>query len=473
MKKIKVETNAKSIKGLLVILIIILAIPSIIYIVSEKNIYGFWGYPTISLKFNISPLLNGILFFSNFGLISLLYVIIIKNYNNIFKNQKEIFIFIIVISALFTIILPITSTDVFYYISTGWSESKYGVNPYYTSVYELICNTKILDDEILNKIPRIWSNQKIVYGPIWPFICKVLTSISFGNLSIALIIFKIFNFIIHLLNCRLIYKISNKKIFLLIYSLNPLILFEGLTNVHNDVLLIFFILVALYLAIKKKNIVLSVISLAIATTVKYVAILIVPFIVIYYFRKKSLLKRILNAIWLAIIFILVLGCTYLLYARDIQVIQGIFTQQGKYANSLSLIIFLIDSNVAVQFTKISTSIFILVYFVEMLICLFNKNVKLIKNLRIIYTIILIFILFVITNFQVWYIMWLLPFISFQNKKIIKSTINLSIAAELAFSVFFIFGESYLYGGYLFGTMIVLWFVFNKVNFKKFVEFNIN
>ena len=70
-------------------------------------------------------------------------------------------------------------------------------------------------------------------------------------------------------------------------------------------------------------------------------------------------------------------------------------------------------------------------------------------------------------------MWLLPFISFQNKQTIKSTINLTIAAELACTIFFALGEGYIYGHYFLGTMIVLWFVFNKVNFKKFVEFNIN
>ena len=118
MKKIKIEANEKSIKILFIVLIIILSIPSILYIFNEKNIYEFWGYPTISLKFGISPLLNGILFFSIFGLISLLYVIIIKNHKKIFKSKKEIYIFIIIVSMLFTIILPITSTDIFYYIST-------------------------------------------------------------------------------------------------------------------------------------------------------------------------------------------------------------------------------------------------------------------------------------------------------------------------------------------------------------------
>ena len=164
---------------------------------------------------------------------------------------------------------------------------------------------------------------------------------------------------IHILNCIILDKLSNKRLFTLIYALNPLVLFEGITNVHNDILLLFFILLSLYFALKKQNIVLSIVSLALATAIKYVAILIVPFIVIYYYRKERAGKRILNAIWLALIFILILCEIYLIYTRDLQVIQGIFTQQGKYAKSLFLAIYLlINPDVAEKLSLIFMLLFI-------------------------------------------------------------------------------------------------------------------
>lgn len=474
MKKIKVEANAKSIKSLLIILIIILALPSIIYILTKNSILEFECNYNYLFQFNINHILDAIIFLTIFSLICLIYIIILKNYKKIFKSKKEIYIFVIIISLLFAVILPMTSTDVFYYISTGWSEAKYGVNPYYTSVYELKQTNNINDDEILNKIPKVWEGQKIVYGPVWPLVCKILTLFSFGHLSLALIIFKIFNLGIHILNCIILDKISNKRLFTLIYALNPLILFEGITNVHNDILLLFFILLSLYFALKKQNIVLSIISLVVATAIKYVAVLIVPFIVIYYYRREKVGKRILNAIWLALIFISILCGIYLIYTRNLQVIQGIFTQQGKYAKSLFLAVYLlINPDVAGNLSLIFMLLFIVFYLIEVTIKLFKKNINLRNSFRTVYTILLTFLLLVITNFQVWYIMWLLPFISFQNKQTIKSTINLTIAAELACTIFFALGEGYIYGHYFLGTMIVLWFVFNKVNFKKFVEFNIN
>ena len=474
MKKIKVEANAKSIKGLLIISIIILALPSIIYILTQNSILEFECNYNYLFQFNINHVLDAIIFLTIFSLICLIYILILKNHKEIFKSKREIYMFVIIISLLFAVILPMTSTDVFYYISTGWSETKYGVNPYYTSVYELKQTNNINDDEILNKIPKVWEGQKIVYGPAWPLVCKILTFFSFGYLSVALVIFKIFNLGIHILNCIILDKISNKRLFTLIYALNPLVLFEGITNVHNDILLLFFILLSLYFVLKKQNIVLSIVSLAVATAIKYVAILIIPFIVIYYYRKEKAGKRILNAIWLALIFILILCGIYLIYTRDLQVIQGIFTQQEKYAKSLFLAIYLLISpDVAGKLSLIFMLLFVTFYLIEVLVNLFKKKINLKNSFRTVYTILLTFLLLVITNFQVWYIMWLLPFISFQNKQTIKSTINLTIAAELACTIFFALGEGYIYGHYFLGTMILLWFVFNKVNFKKFVEFNIN
>ena len=189
----KIKTNAKSIKILFIIFITLLALPSIIYMLTGNSISKVKANFNFLFQIYIDNILDATIFFTIFSLISLMYVFILKNYKKIFKEKKDIYKFIIIIAALFTIILPMTSTDVFYYISTGWSEANYGVNPYYTSVYELKQTNNITDDEILNKIPKIWEDQKIVYGPVWPFICKILTMLSFGSLPLALINFKIFN----------------------------------------------------------------------------------------------------------------------------------------------------------------------------------------------------------------------------------------------------------------------------------------
>ena len=475
MKKLQIEIkNVNTIKIMFIIFIILLALPSIIYMLTGNKILDLNpDYIYNIVENNRNNLINALIYLGIMTLISITYILILKKYKEIFKNNKDIIKFVTIVSVLFMLILPMTSTDIFYYIATGWSDAKYKINPYYTSVYELKQSNEIQNDEILQKMPEFWEQQKIVYGPFWTLVSKLLASLSFGNLTLALFIFKIFNLCLHLLNCKLIHKLTNKKILMLIYALNPLVLFESITNVHNDILLVFFILLSLYFAIKKKNIVLSIIALSIATAVKYVAVLLAPFLVIWYYRNEKISKRILNALWLALIFLIVLCGIYLIYTRDVQVLQGIITQQGKYAKSLLLIIDLIfNYKIANTVKLIFTIIFASIYLIEIFANLFKKKVSLRDNLRISYTMILRLLLLVITNFQVWYIIWLMPLIMWQNKKIIKSTINLTITAELASTIFFAFGEGYIYGTYFFALMVILWFIFNKININKFIEIKI-
>ena len=97
--------------------------------------------------------------------------------------------------------------------------------------------------------------------------------ISNKNINICIITFKFINILIHLLNCYLIYKISNKKIFSVIYGLNPSILLEFIGNMHNDTILVAFILLAIYFIYKKNNLKISILFLALSTGMKYFSIL--------------------------------------------------------------------------------------------------------------------------------------------------------------------------------------------------------
>ena len=144
-----------------------------------------------------------------------------------------------------------------------------------------------------------WADSTVVYGPIWTLICKMVAGLSFGNLDFALLLFKIVNVLVHLGNCYIIYKISHKKLFVLLYGLNPFVLIEGIACVHNDIFVALFVLMAMYCLIKKKNLVFSIIFLAMATAIKYFEIILLPFLIIYYFREEKPLKRLrkMYAIW--------------------------------------------------------------------------------------------------------------------------------------------------------------------------------
>ena len=114
--------------------------------------------------------------------------------------------------------------------------------------------------------------------------------------------FKLLNLMVHIFNCYMIYKISHKKIFSIIYGLNPFVLIEALSNVHNDIFVIAFILLATYFLIRKKNLFVATLFLSLATAIKYFAILLLPITIIYYFRKEKPQTRFIKLykIWTAI-----------------------------------------------------------------------------------------------------------------------------------------------------------------------------
>lgn len=458
------KDNEKYIKFIYILITLLFLVPSITYIISKKkiaNVYSDFSFFYIPVGREITgdKIIGTILFLGIFISLFALYIYIVKNSKRLFNSNKQMAKYIIIIAVIFAIMLPMTSTDVFYYIGTGWSEAKYKVNPYYTSVYDILQEQKANGeelDEMLLKTPTVWKGQTIVYGPIWPILCRILSGLSFGNVGLALSIYKVFNLILHLLSCYIIYKLTKKKQFVLLYALNPMILFNVLCNVHNDILSIALILVALYFFKEKKNIVLTVVFIALATAVKYYAMLLIPFLIIYRYRKEKPLKRILYSMGWASLFIVVITGVYLLYMRDFEVLKGVMTQQSKFTNSIFLIFFLnISNEFAIKASNICMCLFIVVYLITVIKFLFAKKVSFINSIRTYNNLLLIFIFFTITAFQSWYVIWLFPTVMWQKQKMINLILGITVSVELAKGLYFLLSEWYVYGKYYYNIMLVL------------------
>lgn len=450
--------------------------PSIAYFVKGGKILDlissftfFFTRPTGSVTF--AKIIGTILFVGLFCAISFVYYKILKNHKEQFTNTKKVAGFVLIISLIFFIMLPLTSTDVFYYIGTGWSEAHYGVNPYYTSVNEVLENYEgATSDEMLLKMKGIWSGQTVVYGPVWPVICKILSGLSCGNLFLALYIYKLFYLILHLMNTYLIYKITNKRnLFALMYGLNPLILFDGLANGHNEVLVIFFILLGLYFFIRKKNMFVTIVAFALATAVKYFAILLIPFIVLYYYRKEKPLKKILKSSLWAIIFIIILALCYMIYMRNFDILNGIMTQQGKFVNSILTGLAILDFNKALLVSKGFMLAFIVIYVATIIKLLFtNKQHTFSTYIRTYNFLLVLFLFGAITNFQSWYTLWLLPTLIWDNSKNIKWLISITILSELANTIYFLAYEHFMFGA-IYPIILIIAIIVSKKICNKTVN----
>ena len=207
--------NNKVLLYLMALIAIILCVPSIIYLINNKTVDGFSAYYTYTLQpWNnmLEGLMSGIIIVGLLTLFTVLYIWIIKKEQEFVKNTKNILIFIAIISFVFMLILPYLSSDIYYYMGDSWVLAKYGENPYYTSVGNL--QETGINDEILDNT-GYWKNTTSVYGPLWNIFSSILVSLSFGKVTIALFIFKIASYLIHVLNSYLIYKITKSTKYML------------------------------------------------------------------------------------------------------------------------------------------------------------------------------------------------------------------------------------------------------------------
>lgn len=431
------KENSKGKKFLLPIIIffttiVLFILPSIIYIVKNKTIYRFfyvWTYFFRLPESQAEKLMNALIFFLLITILFLTYILIIKKHKQF--SIKQIAIMIIIASILFVLVIPYTSSDVYSYIANGWSAAHYGENPYYISTGEITEETG-QNEPMFNKVANCWRYETVVYGPLWTVICTALSGLSFGNIDIALLIFKLANLIVHLCNCIIIYKVTRKKIFVALYGLNPFILFEALANVHNDIFVILFILLAIYYTIKKKNLFIAVAFIALATAIKYLSILILPFIVIYYVRKKELKDRIKYCIICGLEYIAIIALFYFIFMKDLSVFGGIFTQQGKYNRSIFYILFeILGENTVKILQNICLGVFAIIFGYVCIKLLLQKNIKFKQVIKEYNFILLVFTFILITNFNPWYIMWFYPTMFWLRSKSQETILAISYSGEIA------------------------------------------
>lgn len=452
IKSLKDKFTKNVTKILFVIVCIMFAMPSIKYYINNKTIFKFEQWFKFLLN-DTNRISQTYIYVLILCALILLYFLIVKNREKIFKSNKQMFAFIAIVTVIFIAVIPFTSSDIFYYLGIGRLDSTYHQNPYYVTIKEFVeqgTNSQYLESDtvLAQGYINVWSDSTVVYGPIWTIICKMVASLSFGNIDIGLLVFKTINALVHLLNCYLIYKITRKKMFTLLYGLNPYILIECIACVHNDIFVVLFTLASFYFLLKKKNIWISILFLALATAIKYFTILLLPFMIIYHFRKEKPLKRFRNCILYGLMFIITLIMFYLLYIQDFNVFSGMFIQQEKIAKSFYVIIteyFTEPDGLASKINVFLLKAFIIIYFFTCVTVLNKKHIKWQKEIQKANYFIIAFLFLLITNFQPWYIMWLFPCFMWQKPKDIKLIIQISLISQIANSVFLAYGEGWKYG----------------------------
>ena len=465
MTENKTKFNCIS-KKLFVIISIILVIPSLFYIMGNGTILDFNNYYNFFINDGSHKIVSTIVYICTFSALSAIYVLFI-NEKGYFKNIKKLLKYVAGVSIIFVAMLPWHSSDIFYYMGVGELHSVYGQNPYYKTIKQYVNeNPEITQSDTIMKQGNLnyWSNTTVVYGPVAQTIFSIFTKISFKNLDVCLVLFKLLNVIIHLLNCWLIYKITKKLKFSIIYGLNPYILMEFIGMVHNDTIVVFFVLLCMYFLLKRKQILPSVAFLAIATGIKYFTILLLPIVILYHFKnEKRILRRIFKCIKYGMIFLIIVLLEYAIYYKDMNIFTAMLVQNEKFSKSIysgiiglgvlnnTLAIILFGKIVVLQelSTILRQTIFIIFLFTYVKFCidlLITKNLKLAKILRKYNTELIIF-MFSLGTFQQWYLVWLFATLPWQKTKMIKSIVIVTLASEIANTIYMFRVESFKYDAF--------------------------
>ena len=195
-------------------------------------------------------------------------------------TRKEVWFLILATTVILTFSYNAFSYDLFNYIFDAKIVTHYHQNPYIHKALDFP------QDPMLSFMH--WTHRTYPYGPMWLiltvplsffvnfflptfFIFKTLIALSF--LGTAFFISKILN------------KISphNEVFGLVFFALNPLVIIESLVSGHNDIVMIFLSMVALYSVMNNKY-VRSFILLVLSIGIKFATIFLIPVFAFLYFQ---------------------------------------------------------------------------------------------------------------------------------------------------------------------------------------------
>lgn len=223
---------------------------------------------------------------SEFWLYFVVYTGIFLTYLLEFKksNKQPIWPWAIAFRLVFLISIPYLSDDFYRFIWDGTLINQ-GINPYLH-----------LPSEIENAVrqysiyPLLNSqNYYSVYPPFNQVLFATATFLSPKTLLGQIIGIRIVLWVFEIGTCFLLHNFSkrlNRPQLTIIYALNPLVIMETTGNLHFEVVIVFFCLLAFYLF--SKHFLLSALALGSAISVKLIPILFLPIIFFNLTVKKSI-----------------------------------------------------------------------------------------------------------------------------------------------------------------------------------------
>lgn len=187
--------------------------------------------------------------------------------------------FLLGTAVLFTLPLlqtyPINANDLYRYVIRGRISSVYDESPFATA-------PDAFPDDPFLPLAGEWAGETSPYGPLWELLAGGVTSLTQENLLAGLLSFKLVALLAHLACGWLIWlnlgqaHPSRQRGFTLLWLWNPALLLMFVVDGHNDVLMMVWQLIAIWLWRQKRPFA-TLLSLLLAALTKPIALLPLPF----------------------------------------------------------------------------------------------------------------------------------------------------------------------------------------------------
>ncbi len=180
----------------------------------------------------------------------------------------------LVFATIMLFMIPYASNDVYDNIIHGRILSIYHANP-----FKQIPNN--FTQDIFTWYAG-WPNDVSAYGPLWEVFGGITTGLVHNSGIVQNVIaFKLLNGLFFLGSIGAISAILRKRnpslalAGTMLLAWNPVIMFEAFGNAHNDIVMIFFIIFAIW-AMTEKHYEMALVSLVAGALVKYIPLLLIP-----------------------------------------------------------------------------------------------------------------------------------------------------------------------------------------------------
>ena len=186
------------------------------------------------------------------------------------------------------------SYDFFNYMFTAKTVMVYHKNPY------TVIPLQFAGIDPWTNFMR-WTHLSSAYTPLWIGMTLIPYVLGLGYFVLVLFGIKILVAAFYLLACVYLAKIVRHKdsrsaaVSMVLFALNPLVIIESLVSGHNDIVMIAFVLVALW-CLDHKNMINAWWYLALSIAAKFVTIVLIPFFYMRQSRVFMLLAMIVGLI---------------------------------------------------------------------------------------------------------------------------------------------------------------------------------